>query len=132
MVNLINSNRIIFLLLLAPLVLSGCQFSVDLKSLDEKLGEVLEALQNGEARNTASSTEESLDYENIDPKNLTKEQKEKIDGWLEGNGFNRYGDEEGIYYTGGTPLFDESTGESIERFEYIFEKHPDILEKLQN
>ncbi len=61
---------------------------------------------------------------------LTRDMKDRIDVWLEVNGYNRYGDQKDTYYTGGTPLFDESTGESIDRYDYILEKHPDILSKI--
>jgi hypothetical protein len=30
-------------------------------------------------------------------------------------------------YAGGTPLFDERTGASIPREEYVFSRHPELL-----
>jgi hypothetical protein len=48
-----------------------------------------------------------------------------IDAWLEQNDLNLYGDALGTIYMGGTPLFDESTGESVSRFSYLMEKFPD-------
>lgn len=48
-----------------------------------------------------------------------------IDDWLKENDLNLYGDPWGTMYMGGTPLFDESTGESIPRFNYLMEKFPD-------
>jgi hypothetical protein len=29
-------------------------------------------------------------------------------------------------YTGGTPLFDERTGQTTDRMEYLLRKHPDL------
>jgi hypothetical protein len=48
-----------------------------------------------------------------------------IDNWLKENNLNFYGDPFDTVYTGGTPLFDESTGTSISRFSYLMEKFPD-------
>ncbi len=61
---------------------------------------------------------------------LTESQREKIDSWLEDNGYNRYGDAKNAIYKGGTPLFDEETGEVIDRYSYILKKFPDILNKI--
>lgn len=48
-----------------------------------------------------------------------------VDRWLESKKLDRYGHEEGTMYAGGTPLFNEATGESRDRLEYIFERHPE-------
>lgn len=50
----------------------------------------------------------------------------RIDRWIAEHDLNEYGDPEGTTYPGGTPLFDENTGESCERYEYILEKHPEL------
>jgi hypothetical protein len=70
------------------------------------------------------------EYENIfDESSQTEMDDEKqievIDAWLKSHGLNNYGDPEGVMYTGGTPLFDERTGESISRLNYILEKFPE-------
>lgn len=62
---------------------------------------------------------------------LTREQKSKIDKWLEANGYNRYGDIIGAIYASGTPLFDRVTGVAIDRFDYILLNHRDILDKIK-
>ena len=59
-------------------------------------------------------------------RNLTDEQKQAIDEWLSSNKLNKYGDSLDTLYAGGTPLFNEATGESIDRFEYLFAKFPDL------
>jgi len=46
------------------------------------------------------------------------------DAWLEKNSLNRYGDEEGMMYMGGSPLFNESTGIQKDRLEHLVEKFP--------
>ena len=48
-----------------------------------------------------------------------------IDQWIRANGLNRYGDPAGAMYTGGSPLFDERTAESIDRLTYLLKHHPD-------
>lgn len=124
-----SKTQIVLIVIILPLFVSGC---AQLKSLDQKVGEIF--------FNGASSTSETIKENNIDGFNvappdasdLTPEQKEKIEKWLNDNNLNRYGDALDIFYAGGTPLFDEASGKSIERFEYILKKHPDILNKIKN
>ncbi len=120
----LQNNKKALLLLFLILFLSGC---TSLKSIDQKLGEVF---FNEENINVPIEKKEENLEKKIEDK-LSPEIKEKIDNWLKANSLNRYGDKADTYYAGGTPLFDESTGKAIERFEYIFEKIPDILEKIK-
>lgn len=48
-----------------------------------------------------------------------------VDRWLQSNGLDRYGNAEGTMYAGGTPLFDERTGESTDRLDYVFQRKPE-------
>ncbi len=48
-----------------------------------------------------------------------------MDRWLQEHKLDRYGNAEGTMYTGGTPLFNEATGESRDRLEYVFERQPE-------
>jgi hypothetical protein len=45
------------------------------------------------------------------------------DRWLEGRQLNPFGDPQGTSYLGGTPLFDERTGQKKSRLEHLFGKH---------
>ena len=54
---------------------------------------------------------------------LSKEQL--IEAWILENNLNQYGDPKETVYTGGTPLFNEMTGESIDKYDYISRNHPD-------
>lgn len=54
--------------------------------------------------------------------------KRKIEAWIQKQNRNEYGDEKGTVYIGGTPLFDEKTGEWKDRYEYILERHPELLD----
>ena len=125
-------NFITILLIGVVFLLSGCS----LKSIDEKLGEGMEKIKQEDfsdledAKLEIKETNKDKVGDKININDLTSEQKELINKWLEDNGFNRYGDPLDTMYTGGTPLFNEITGASIDRFQYILDNHPDILKNL--
>jgi len=48
-----------------------------------------------------------------------------LDKWLQGKKLDRYGHAEGTMYAGGSPIFNEMTGESRERLDYVYERQPD-------
>ncbi len=54
--------------------------------------------------------------------------KARIDRWIKEKKLNRYGDPKETVYAGGTPLFDERTGRTRDRYEYILERHPELRE----
>ena len=56
---------------------------------------------------------------------LSEEEKAKIEAWIKENDLNRYGDPKDRVYIGGTPLFDERSGQRIDRYDYILRNHPD-------
>jgi len=62
--------------------------------------------------------------------NLTSQGKQRIDQWLAEKNLNQYGDSQGTMYTGGTPLFNESTGQSLDRYVYLLQKFPDLMKDL--
>jgi len=120
-------KSIAILSLFPLLLLSGCE---KLLWLDEQVGKMFFDASSS----SFLSVEEKKDQEEpeeTDLGNLSKEIKQNIDEWLKSEGLNRYGDPDGTYYTGGTPLFDEATGKAIERYEYILGKIPGILEKIK-
>lgn len=51
-------------------------------------------------------------------------EKEAIDRWIEKNNLNPYGDPKGTGYIGGTPLYNEETGETTDRYVYLVHKFP--------
>lgn len=129
MINLSRINKLIVFCLFL-LLLTGCSVGEVLQTMDDSLGTVLK--NSDDSENKVENKSNDLETkENTDLNELTNIQKEKIDEWLEKNGYNRYGDPGGIMYTGGTPLFNEQTGETIDRFEYILKKHPDILNLIK-
>ena len=126
-------NMKLLVLVVLVFLLSGCVAQDKLRWLDNKIGEIIFSDQENKSateKDTASSTEKG-DFQEVDFKDLTREQKKKIDEWLKNNGLNRYGDTIGVMYAGGTPLFNEKTGEAIDRFEHILKKIPDMLEKIE-
>lgn len=58
---------------------------------------------------------------------LTEQQKKWIEESIRKNGLNEYGDPPGTMYAGGTPLFNEFTGKTRDRYDYILSKHKDWL-----
>jgi hypothetical protein len=119
-------------LLVFVFVLSGCSFkdiAGRLKEFDEKVGQKLDQLQEEQQEDLTNLFDKKKKAP--EAKDLTKEQKEKIDGWLGKNNLNRYGDLEDTMYAGGTPLFNEATGESVDRYDYILKNHPNLLDELE-
>ena len=57
---------------------------------------------------------------------ISLELRRRIDEWLSDKGLNEFGDPPDTVYMGGTPLFNEMTGESIDRYQYILNKHPEL------
>jgi len=56
---------------------------------------------------------------------ISFEEQQSIEAWIIEIDLNQYGDPKDTVYTGGTPLFDERTGERVDRYEYVLRKHPD-------
>ncbi|WP_309890731.1 hypothetical protein [Archangium sp.] len=59
------------------------------------------------------------------PSDATTAMESCVDRWLEGKKLDRYGHPEGTMYAGGSPLFNEATGESKDRMEYVFARQPE-------
>jgi hypothetical protein len=47
-----------------------------------------------------------------------------VDKWLAARGLDPYGSPSGTMYAGGTPLFNERTGERVDRLAYVYKSHP--------
>ena len=63
---------------------------------------------------------------------LSVAQQNYIDQWLERNGLNEFGDPLGTVYLGGSPLFNPVSGETKDRYEYVLERHPRLVEEIQH
>lgn len=55
-----------------------------------------------------------------------------VDAWLQSQKLDAYGNPEGTMYAGGTPLFNERTGEMTDRLQYIFERKPEARQACLN
>lgn len=117
-------------LLVLLLFLVGCSA----EELKDRTADKLKWINNKLDQNTKDKKEEDPEKgrEELSASDLSKEEKERIDQWLEDNNLNRYGDSARAIYPGGTPLYNEKTGESINRFDYILDRYPDILERINN
>ncbi|MDD4901762.1 MAG: hypothetical protein PHE24_01365 [Patescibacteria group bacterium] len=133
---LINKKIKFAILFFLVFVLSGCQtFGVSdgLKILNDNLGKALNSLGENQASSTfnffgkSNSTKDKA----LTSADLSAADKQAIDDWLVKKSLNRYGDAKNALYTGGTPLFDEATGKAIERYDYILNKFPGILEQIK-
>lgn len=58
---------------------------------------------------------------------VSASERARIDSWLRANDatLNEYGDPEGTMYTGNSPLFNEATGATMTKYQYIVRQHPD-------
>lgn len=57
---------------------------------------------------------------------LSHEEKTRLDAILAERNLNEFGDPRGTKYPGGTPLFNESTGVAVDRYDYVLEQHPEL------
>ncbi|MBM7117187.1 hypothetical protein [Archangium primigenium] len=56
---------------------------------------------------------------------LPAAQEACVDQWLKEHKLDRYGHPEGTMYAGGSPLFNEATGETQDRLAHVFARQPD-------
>ncbi len=54
-----------------------------------------------------------------------------MDQWLAQRKLNPFGDPPDTVYSGGSPLFDERTGQTADRLEHVFRKHPQAREHCE-
>ncbi len=57
---------------------------------------------------------------------VDEQTKKRVDKWIADNRLNPYGDKNGTVYTGGTPLFNEVTGATTDKYDYILRRHPEL------
>jgi hypothetical protein len=50
-----------------------------------------------------------------------------VDRWLQAKGLDAYGFPRGTMYSGGTPLFDEASGQRMSRREFLLKHQPDAM-----
>ena len=65
------------------------------------------------------------------PAGLSEDGKQKINAWIKEKGLNQFGDSIDTEYAGGSPLFDEVAEESIDRFQYLLDKYPNLLNEIK-
>lgn len=131
------------LLIVAVLSLSGCFNLVQYdKQVVEKNQELSDKVQNEygddieEVKDKAKEKAKEAALKLTDKAltlivgALTEISKKRIDDWIVNQGLNKYGDPVDTMYIGGTPLFNEATSEVKDKYEYILENHPELVEEL--
>lgn len=123
---------LLLIVLTLPLLGAGCggpQANAPAETKEPKAGpsaQLRQFLKKGRAQ-----AAEVLKRGQDNFKSITSEQKKAIDEWLERNKLNKYGDALDAVYGGGTPLFNERSGETVDRFEYLFKKFPQLKEIIK-
>ncbi len=126
---------LIVLFFLAPVVLTGC---FNLAKYDQKVikknQELSDKAKEKVEQGLEAGKDKLKDYTQAQLKkiadSLTGSMEQAIDDWLLKNDLNKYGDPIGTMYAGGTPLFDEATGQVKNKYEYILENHPELVKEL--
>jgi hypothetical protein len=130
----LNKKIRFFVFCFLLLALSGCQtisLSGALKSLDDNIGRAFNNFEGSQQSSVLDFFSKKETATTTAAASLTAAQKKSIDEWLAKKGLNKYGDAANAMYTGGTPLFNEKTGKAVERYDYILNKFPDILEQIK-
>lgn len=52
-------------------------------------------------------------------------QEQCLNTWLQSKNMDQYGHPEGTMYAGGSPLFNEQTGEMKDRLDYVYQRQPE-------
>jgi hypothetical protein len=60
---------------------------------------------------------------------VDEQTRKKIDRWIKDEGRNPFGDPPDTVYSGGTPLFNEMTGRTLDKYDYILKRHPELRGK---
>ena len=76
-------------------------------------------------RRTKNRVVEMSFPDEISSSSVSDQDKAKIDAWLSKSNLNECGDSPGTVYTGGSCLFDETTGKTKDKYENIISKFPD-------
>ncbi len=88
---------------------------------------LLAACQQTRAPSPAASPPAPVPQPTAAASGWTAAQQACVDAFLAGRGLDAYGSPHGTMYPGGTPLFDETTGRSVTRQDYLAQHHADVL-----
>lgn len=80
---------------------------------------------NGGQKEASEGVMEETPSEALEQGELPEAERQRIQEWIEDNDLNRYGDPKNRFHPGGTPLFNEGTGETIDLYQYMLGNHPD-------
>lgn len=72
---------------------------------------------------SAAQLPSDIPLEPINASSVSVDEQQQIEAWIVTNDLNQYGDAKDTVYAGGTPLFNEVTGEYTDRYDYIAQQH---------
>ncbi|ETI30848.1 hypothetical protein F441_21973 [Phytophthora nicotianae CJ01A1] len=96
-----------------------------LKVTSIKAEEAATTTQSSTSTSSSASSSGERMVQSAVQQTLSENEKKEVDAWIQANGLNQYGDAATRMYTGGTPLFDENTGKTKDRYAYILSHHPE-------
>ena len=122
-------NRTVIIIILSGIYI-GLVLSGAFRKLEYLEGDVSDTADRAKKYDAlieqGASAEEAIEIILNSPRSPPPvEVREKIDAWIKRNNLDTVGNPIGTMYTGGTPLFDENTGMSTDRYVYIINNHRD-------
>lgn len=100
------------------------KMKLEQEKLENKLSDMKQLLNETTKEHELPDEYEHI-FDELDQTEKDDQQLEVIDAWLRSQNLNEYGDREGSVYTGGTPLFDEQTGKTVNRLNYLLKMFPE-------
>jgi len=120
----------LLLLVLLVVVVSGCSFSFEKagQRVDETIDKGVDREEIEKKVEEVKTTSKTKFDELV--KDLEAFDMKKIDQWTESNNLNEYGDAIDTIYEKGSPLVEEA-GKMKDKYEYILENHPNLVDELK-
>ena len=121
------------LLLGLSVIFSGCGIKVKTdKKTDELIQQgkdkVSDVIDKGKDAVSDEIKKRSREVVNKIAEGLKKEAKSQIDMWLTEKNLNEFGDPYGTKYVDGTPLMDKISGDVVDKYEYLLNKFPELID----
>ncbi len=128
-----NRNRSIVIISIILLAIAGVVWTVtflrdnvtDFASCVESDGTIQEVFPRRCLYGDETYTETIENPDDFVDLTLPEDERDFINAWITANELNQYGDPLDTVYAGGTPLFDETTGETTPLYEYLVFNYPD-------
>lgn len=126
--------KALLIFLLTVITLSGCQAQISgaKNNIIDWYNQTKDYLFKVAKDKALLIKEEKTVEESLIEKELILDEEEKrlIDQWLADNNLNQFGDPLDTEYPNDNPLENPETGEVINRYQYILQNHPDLIQEL--